>query len=109
MLARVLAVARCLSVRLCLSVTSRCSIETDTRIDLIFLARRLLSFGPTPCFKKIQVPTKIRALPSGIFFLNSGLTKFRHGISIVEIHYQLSSRKVDAQGVMNWAVVGQPS
>jgi len=36
MLARVLAVARCLSVRLCLSVTSRCSVETDTRIDLIF-------------------------------------------------------------------------
>ena len=31
------------------------------------------------------------------FVLNSGLRKFRHGISIVETCYQLSSRKVDAQ------------
>ena len=31
------------------------------------------------------------------FDLNSGLRKFRHGISIVETCYQLSSRKVDAQ------------
>ena len=40
------------------------------------------------------------------FVLNSGLRKFRHGISIVETCYQLSSIKVDAQSVMNWAVVG---
>ena len=31
------------------------------------------------------------------FVLNSGLRKCRHGISIVETCYQLSSRKVDAQ------------
>ena len=43
------------------------------------------------------------------FVLNSGLRKFRHGISIVEAYYQLSSRKVDAQIVINWAVVGQLS
>jgi len=43
------------------------------------------------------------------FVLNSGLRKFRHGISIVETCYQLSSRKVDAQSVINWAVVGQLS
>ena len=43
------------------------------------------------------------------FVLNSGLGKFRHGISIVETCYQLSSRKVDAQSVINWAVVGQLS
>ena len=41
------------------------------------------------------------------FAANSGLRKFRHGISIVEACYQLSSRKVDAQSVINWAVVGQ--
>ena len=41
------------------------------------------------------------------FVLNSGLRKFRHGISIVEPCYQLSSRKVDAPSVINWAVVGQ--
>ena len=33
--------------------------------------------------------------------------KFSFGISIVETCYQLSSRKVDAQSVVNWAVVGQ--
>ena len=43
------------------------------------------------------------------FVLKSGLRKFRHGISIVETCYQLSSRKVDAQSVINWAVVGQLS
>jgi len=43
------------------------------------------------------------------FVLNSGLIKFCHGISIVETCYQLSLRKVDAQSVMNWAVVGQLS
>jgi len=39
------------------------------------------------------------------FVPNSGLRKFRHGISIVETCYQLSSRKVDAQSVINWTVV----
>ena len=41
------------------------------------------------------------------FAPNSGLGKFRHNVSIVEACYQLSSRKVDAQGVINWTVVGQ--
>ena len=40
---------------------------------------------------------------------NSGLGKFRHGISIVEACYQLSSRKVDDRSVVNWTVVGQLS
>ena len=43
------------------------------------------------------------------FVLNFGLRKFRHGISIVETCYQLISRKVGAQSVINWAVVGQLS
>ena len=43
------------------------------------------------------------------FVLNSGIRQFRHSISIVETCYQRSSRKVDAQGVINWAVVGQLS
>ena len=77
MLARVLAmdlfpcpsVSVCLSV--CLSVTSRYSVKRDERINLI-LAWRLFSTSPTLCFKEIQVS------------INSGLTKFRHGISFVE-------------------------
>jgi len=36
MLARVLAMALCVSVCLCLSVTSRCSIEMDGWIELVF-------------------------------------------------------------------------
>ena len=43
------------------------------------------------------------------FVLKSGLRKIRPGISIVETCYQLSSRKVDAQSVINWAVVSQLS
>jgi len=49
----------CLSV----SVTSRCSIETDGRIDII-LARRLIS---TSVLKGNSVSTKIGLLPSGTF------------------------------------------
>jgi len=36
---------------------------------------------------------------------NSELGKFRVGISIVEMCYRLSSTKMDAQLVINWAVV----
>ena len=43
------------------------------------------------------------------FVLNSGLRKFRHGLSIVETCYRLSSWKVDAQSVINWTVVDQLS
>jgi len=43
------------------------------------------------------------------FFLNSGVRRFRRGIFIVEMRYQVSSKKVDAQSVINRAVVGQLS
>ena len=59
-----------------------------------FLAWRLLSTSPALCFKEIQVTAKIRALPLELFFLNSGLRKFRHGIIIDRTCYQLSSKKV---------------
>ena len=75
-----------------------------------FLARELHSTYLTLCYKEIHVPLKIRVLTSlWNFAPNSGLRKFRNGISIVEACYQLSSRKVDAQNVINWAVVGQLS
>jgi len=50
----------------------------------IFLECRLHSTSSTLSFKKIQVSTKIRLLPSGTSFLIRGLGKFRHGISIDE-------------------------
>jgi len=91
------------------SVTNQCSIKTVKRIGL-FLARKLPSTYITLCFKEIQVPSKIRALPSGTLLqTRSGLKKFRHSISIVETCYRLSSKKVDAQSVINWTVVGQLS
>jgi len=91
-----------------MSVTSRCSVETDGRNNLVF-GVELLSTSPTLCFKEIQVSTKLRVLPSGTFFLNSGLRKFRRGISIVEHVINLARERPDAQSVINWTVVGKLS
>jgi len=60
-------------------------------------------------FKGNLVISKNKGTSLRNFVLNSGFRKFRHGILIVETCYQLSSRKVDAQSVINWAVVGQLS
>ena len=101
----VLAMGLCPSVSV--SVTSRCSIETDERIDLGFVWPASLLPPVLHCVKR-----KFVYLPRHFlwnFVLNFGLRKFRHGISIVEMCYQISSRKVDAQSVINWAVVGQLS
>jgi len=93
-------VSVCLSV--CLSVTSRCSIETDERIELVFGV--WAPFHPSyTVLKGNSVISKNKGTSLWNFFLNSRLRKFRHGISIVETCYQLSSRKVDAQSVINWA------
>jgi len=43
------------------------------------------------------------------FLLNSGLKKFRNGVSIAETCYQPCSTKVDAKSVINWTAVGQLS
>ena len=59
------------------------------------------------CVKRKFVIYKNKGTFLWNFVLNSGFRKFRHGISIVETCYQLSSRMVDAQSVINWAVVGQ--
>ena len=53
-----------MSVSVCLSVTSRFSIKRLNESDR-FLAWELSSTYPTLCFKKIQVSTKIRVIPSG--------------------------------------------
>jgi len=114
MLARVLAmdgpvsVCVCVSVCLCLSLTSRCSIETDEQIGLVFLARDLPSTYHTR-YKENSGNFKNKGTTLWNFAPKSGLRKFRHSISIVEACYQLSSKKVDAQSVVNWTVVGQIS
>jgi len=90
----------------CLS--SRCSIETDERIELVF--GMWTSFHPSyTVLKGNSVISKNKGTSLWNFVLKSGLRKFCHGISIVETCYQLSLRKVDAQSVINWTVVGQLS
>jgi len=91
---------------LCLSQVGVISKRMDEIIWV--LAWGLFSTSPLLRFKKIQISTKIRVLPSPTFFLNSGVRKFRHGIGR-RTCYQLSSRKVVAPGVINWTVVGRLS
>jgi len=68
LLARVLAMALCPSVCLCLSVTRRCSIETDERIELGFLAWELPSTYPVYIvLKGNSGNSKIKVFPSGTF------------------------------------------
>jgi len=83
--------------------------QTSERIELVF--GTWASFHPSyTVLKEIRLFPKIRTLTSlWNFVLNSGVRKFRHGISIVETCYRLSSRKVDAQSVINWTVVCQLS
>ena len=90
------------------SVTSRSSTKTAERIELVFGI--WASFHPSyTVLKGNSVIFKNKDTSLWNFVLNSGLRKFRDGISIVETCYQLSSRKVDAPSVINWAVVGQLS
>ena len=78
------------------------------RIELVFGV--WASFHPSyTVLKGNSVTCKNKGTSLWNFVLNSGLRKFRHGVSIVETRYQLSSRKVDAQSVINWVVVGQLS
>ena len=73
-----------------------------------FLACELPSTRPT-LLKGNSVIPQNKGTSLSNFVLKSGLRKFCHGISMVETCYQLSLRKVDAQSVINWAVVGQLS
>jgi len=76
-------------VSVCLSVTSR-STKTAERIELIF--GMWASFHPSyTVLKENLVISKNKATFLWNFVLKSGLRKFRHGISIVETCYQLSS------------------
>jgi len=58
--------ALCPSVCLCLSVTSRSSVKTVERIELVFGMGGFFHISYT-VLKEIQVSLKIRVLPSGTF------------------------------------------
>jgi len=73
----VLAMGLCLS--LCLSVTSRCSIETGERIELVF--GMWAFFQPSyTMLKGNSIISKNEGTSLWNFVLNSRLRKFRHGI-----------------------------
>jgi len=102
MLARVLAMAVCLSASVCLSVTSRSSIETVKRIELM-LAWELPS---TRVKRKFGYLQKL-----GYFALElcPKLQTYNILLRYIETCYRLSWRKMDAQSVINLAVVDQLS
>jgi len=64
---------------------------------------------PFTVLKRYSCISKNKGASLWNFVPNSGLRKFLHVISIVETYYQLTSRKADAQSVINWTVVGQLS
>jgi len=105
--------ARCyasavLAMTLCPSVTSRSSAKTAERIELVF--GMWVSFHPSyTVLKGNSLISKNKGTSLWNFVLKSRHWKFHHGISIIKMCYQLCSRKVDAQSVINWAVVGQLS
>jgi len=77
-----------LAMALCPSVTSWSSTKTAERIELVF--GMWASFHPSyTVLKGNSVISKNKSTSLWNFVLNSGLTKFRHGISIVETCYQL--------------------
>jgi len=79
-----------------LSVTSRCSIETDERIELVVSCMGASFNLPyTVFYGKSNTHNEGTFLWN--FAPNSGLIKFRQCISIVEMCYKLSWTKVDAQ------------
>ena len=76
-----------IAMALCPSVTSRCSIETDERIELVF--SMWASFHPSyTVLKGNSVSSKNKGTSLWNFVLNSGLRKFRHSKSSVYRWYQ---------------------
>ena len=101
MLTQVLDMAMCL----CLS---KVGVLSKWRNDSGWFALELPLTYHTLCHKEILVVPKIRVFLSGTA-QNSTYRKLHHGISIVKMCYQLSSKKVDAHSMKNWTVVGQLS
>ena len=85
MLARVLANA------LFLSVCHKSELKRLNKLGW-FLAWELPSTYHKLCSKEIRIPPKKQGTSLWNFAPNSGLRKFCHGISIVEMCYRLSSR-----------------
>ena len=95
----------CLSVRLsvCLSVCLSQVGVLSKRMDesICFFGRKDLLTYPTLNSTKVRYLQKLGHFPPELCPRNSGLRKFRRGIS----WHQLSSTIVDAGSVINWTAV----
>jgi len=102
---RVLAMS--VSVYVCLSVTSRTSINTNEWIELVSGMRAFFHEYYT-VLKRNPGIFSIKATSIWNIVPNSGLRKFRHGISIVERAINLAwERWTLRDSVINWTVVCQ--
>ena len=80
-----------------------------TRATLCRLPARVIAMALCPSASvTMERDRQTDLVESWNFLSNSGLRKFRHGISIVKMCYQLSSKKVDAQSMIYWTIVSQP-
>ena len=103
MLARVLAMALCLSDCLSVSVTSRSSIETAERIELIFGTGASFRLSYT-VLKENSGNSKNKGTSLWNFVPNFG-SLYQSLKRVID----LSSKKLDARRAINWAVVEQLS
>jgi len=74
-----------------------------------FLAWELHATYPTLCCKEIHVPSKARVLPSEVLLQSLDLENFATAYPSSKRVINLALRKVDAQRVINWTVVGHLS
>ena len=94
-------------VRVCLSVTSR-SCRNGWTNRAAFWQGSFYRPILHSVIRKLWI-SKTKSASLWNFVLNSGLGNFATNFAIFEACYQLSSRKMAAQSVINWTVVGQPS
>jgi len=90
------------------SVTSQCCVETVELIGLIFGMKASFNLSYLVLYRNLGI-SKNKGTSLWKFAPNSAFRKFHHSISIVKVCYQLSSRKVDAPSIINWAILGQLS
>jgi len=96
--------ARVLSMAVCLSVCHKSVFCREGWTDWFGFCHGGFLWSALHCAaKKFRYLQKLYLFLWN-FYLNFGLRKLRHGISIAETCHQLNLRKVDAQSVINWTV-----
>ena len=92
----------CVSVFLSLCLSQVCVLSKRLNEPGCFWVWNLPSIYRTLCYKEIQVPSKIKVLPPGTLVQTLNVETFATAYrSSKRVVYQLSSRKADAQSVIN--------